>query len=104
MEFSDHIHDLNYIIEGEVVEVRHIAGLEKHYTIPYVCVLRHQDEREFELLKSPIDENNSSKRLLLSQKEGSNNFDRFHVSQSKKKLFPGWHYNRFGTEIQFSEN
>lgn len=91
---GEEVRDLNYLNEFDLVE---IAELDKNNTLPYMCVLRHQDERVFELLRPSADENVSSNRLILNQsmKSSKYNFDRFRVILSKETNYNGWHYNYF---------
>lgn len=95
IHLGEEVNDLNYLNEFDLVE---IDELNKNNTVPYVCVLRHQDERVFELLRPPADENVSSNRLILNQsrKKDRYNFDKFKVILSIETNYKGWHYNYFG--------
>ena len=95
VDLIEEVRDLNYIVEGDFVEIMEEG---KNYTFPYVCVLRHQDKRFFELLKTPFDEDMNSNRLVLSQsmKDPNRNSDRFKVVRSRRDSYENWHYNYFG--------
>lgn len=63
------VRDLNSIVEVEIVE---IMKRDEEFTLPYICVLRHQDERIFELIRSSEDEDTNSQRLILDQSKKIN--------------------------------
>ncbi|MEK6914565.1 MAG: hypothetical protein AABW83_02835 [Nanoarchaeota archaeon] len=98
VDLNDEVRDLNFISEGELFEIMHVG---KHYTLPYMCILRHQDKRVFELVKSPIDEDITSRRLILNQsrKDPKSNFSRFKIIPSAERNYEDWHYNSFNRYI-----
>jgi hypothetical protein len=92
-----------YVGEGEVVT---ITPPGKHYSIPYICFLRHGHfGREFEELRSPVDRRRKPSKLTLNVDEnGDPGPDIFVIAKSNSGNFPGWHYNKLGKYTKFDHN
>ena len=105
---SNQITDLNCIWEGEIVTilgVDEIVRNEENFVSPYICVLRHQDQRIFELVKSPSDDRLDSVRLVLSQRKSDFNFNKFKVYTAFESSYQGWHYRDIlGKEREISHS
>ena len=93
--------DWGYVAIDDIVTITHPG---KPFSLPYVCVLRHGHHiREFELLRSPLDDEVGSELLILDNRGDCSLEDLFEVIVTYRRNFPSWHFNRYGSNSVFPE-
>jgi len=94
MTVADLVDDLNMIGDLAVVEIRKSGS---GGCVPYIMVLRHQDERVFQPLIYTEDESVESTTLTINQSPRLNpNFRDYEIELIDESQYRGWKYHYFG--------
>lgn len=89
VELKPPIRDINYIAEREVVQIMRKGD---RFSLPYACILRHNNERVFARVKPHWDTDRDSLEPLTVKMGDGGNMEDYIIGETNRSIYGKWHY------------